>query len=121
MNNTLGGSWITIVEDRKNVSSDDAERVTFSKDGKDEGKITIETYEDGKQQDIYRGTYRISDKGQTLDINASSADVSYRSTGKISDRSKTKFTYAQTVTISGTKAGLTLAYTGSSIITLEKQ
>jgi len=126
-NKTLDGSWISTVEDGQSVSSDDATKITFSKSGKDDGTVTIISYENNVQQSQATGTYKISDKGETLTIDATgtsaasgtqpSYSFTYKSTGKITDQTDTKFTYnaATTITASG------LGFSDNSIIEFTKQ
>lgn len=98
-NKTLDGTWMSTSVDGQPVASKDAEKITFSKDGKDDGKVTIEDYEDGTQQVIITGTYKVSEKGKTLTIDASSAGITYKSVGTISNSSDSKFTSTENITV----------------------
>ena len=98
-NKTLDGTWMSTTIDGQPVASGDAYKMTFSKDGKDDGKVTLESYEDGQQQFVLTGTYKITEKGKTLTIDASTSGVTYNSVGTISNSSDSKFTATERVTV----------------------
>lgn len=129
-NKTLDGTWWSTVEDGQTVSSDDNTRLAFSKSGKDDGSVSITSYDSGTQQSQATGSYKITDKGETLTIDATgttaangntpSSSFIYHATGKITNQNKTKFTWNVTSTITGSGAiGLTV--TDNSIIEFTKQ
>lgn len=121
-NKILNGTWAITMIDGKAVDANEQSKITFAQDGKDDGKVTIEDYDKGKKTDTYTGTYKISDKGETLVIDASSASFTYKSTGKISDETKTKFNYTPAITLSGSTPGFTISgLTVTQAQVLEKQ
>jgi asparagine N-glycosylation enzyme membrane subunit Stt3 len=71
LNKSLDGTWITTSMNGVSVTmADDPIQYQFSKSNKDGGTIKITYFNYNKVDNEYTGTYKISDEGKTLTIDA---------------------------------------------------
>lgn len=107
-NKDLDGTWLVTTVDGNAVTSDDASKFVFSKDGKDDGSVSVYTYSNNAQTTQATGTYKISDKGKTLVIDVTGTTsgnnpdtFTAHASGSISNQDDKKFTYNVSQTTTG--------------------
>ena len=103
-NRYLDGSWITTaINGVPATMTGDPIQYQFSKSNEYGGDVKITYFDDNKVYDEYNGTYKISDEGKTLTIDAtgtlnsgSGANAIIHLVGVISNKENKKFTLTET-------------------------
>jgi len=131
-NTTLNGTWLLTTENSQAIDPGESFTLTFAKTDTDAGKVTFTYYTGGSQDGAPEiGTYKITDKGTTLTINVTAAypsigqvpgySVIYKVVGKISDQTKTKFTFTQTTTGTVSSSSGNTAINDASVMAFSKE
>jgi len=104
LNKSLDGIWLTTYINGVPVTmADDPIQYQFSKSNKDGGNVSITYFDNKSVDDEYKGTYKITNDGKTITIDASATpgsktdpDSKIHLVDAISNKTDKKFTIEET-------------------------